>query len=366
MLRVIYALVPLALGATYFFGLRVLAVLTVCNAVGLGAEWLMARQRKAPVSQACLVTCWLYALSLPPTVPLWVAAVGAVVAIVFAKEVFGGFGRNFANPAITGRAFVYLCFPNDLTQQFVPVFKGFPGGLAHWSLESMGRLPEYLSAQLSGAGRGLADAVSQASPMWVAREYGIDAVVNNNHGANLWDMILGSIGGVFQAPGQAAPRILSAGSMGEGCAVLILAAAVYLLWTRTANWRLMLSGFLGLFAANILFRDILGNDGLGGVPPIEWQLFAGTTLYVLVFMVTDPISATKRRAAQWAYGFIIGFLVVLLRWKGVFVAAATFAVLLGNLIGPLLDLGAGAWEDWLKARKASAAPAPQAGPEGRA
>lgn len=354
MLRVIYALVPIALAATYFFGLRVLAVLAVCNAAGLGAEWLMARQRKAPISQACLVTCWLYALSLPPTVPFWVAAVGIVVAIVFAKEVFGGFGRNFSNPAITGRAFVYLCFPNDLTQQFVPVFKGFPGGLAHWSLDSFGRVPEYISAQLSGAGRGLADAVSQASPMWVGREYGVEAVVNAGHGATLWDMVTGSIGGVFQVPGQAAPRILSGGSMGEGCALLILAAAVYLLWTKTANWRLMLSGLLGLLAANVLFRNVMGNDGKGGVPPVEWQLFAGTTFYVLVFMITDPISAPKRRSAQWAYAFLIGFLIVLLRWKGVFVAAATFAVLLGNLVGPLLDLGAGAWEDRLKAVKGGA------------
>ena len=134
MLRVIYALVPIALAATYFFGLRVLAVLAVCNAAGLAAEWLMARQRKAPVSQACLVTCWLYALSLPPTVPFWVAAVGAVVAIVFAKEVFGGFGRNFSNPAITGRAFVYICFPNDLTQQFVPAFN--PGFLGMYTDEA--------------------------------------------------------------------------------------------------------------------------------------------------------------------------------------------------------------------------------------
>jgi len=352
MSRVLYALAPVAIGAVYFFGWRVLAVLAVCNAVGLAAEYIMARQRNAPVSQACLVTCCLYGLSLPPTVPLWIAAVGAVVAIVFAKEVFGGFGRNFANPAITGRAFIYICFPNDLTQQFVPAFKGFPGGFTQWSFDSLGRLPEYLSTQLAGTGRDVVDAVSQASPIWVGREYGLDAVVNSGQGATLWDMLTGSIGGIFQVPGQAAPRILSAGSMGEGCALLIIAAGVYLLITKTANWRLMLSGLVGLLAANVLFRNVLGYNGLGEVPPVEWQLSAGTTLYVLVFMITDPVSATKRRPAQYAYGALIGFLIVLLRFKGVFVAAATFSVLLGNLVGPLLDLGAAAWADWRKARKA--------------
>lgn len=363
MSRVLYALAPVAIGAVYFFGWRVLAVLAVCNAVGLAAEYLMARQRNAPVSQACLVTCCLYGLSLPPTVPLWVAAVGAVVAIVFAKEVFGGFGRNFANPAITGRAFVYICFPNDLTQQFVPAFKGFPGGFTQWSFDSLTRLPEYLSTQLAGTGRDVVDAVSQASPIWVGREYGLDAVVNSGQGATLWDMLTGSIGGIFQVPGQAAPRILSAGSMGEGCALLIIAAGVYLLITKTANWRLMLSGLLGLLAANVLFRNVLGYNGLGEVPPVEWQLLAGTTLFVLVFMITDPVSAPKRRAAQYVYGTLIGFLIVLLRFKGVFVAAATFSVLLGNLVGPLLDLGAAALADWRKARKTLATGGEPAGKE---
>lgn len=351
MLRVVYALIPIAVSAVYFFGWRALAVLAVCNAVGFGAEYIMASRRNAPVSSACLVTCWLYALSLPATVPFWVAAVGVIVAIVFAKEAFGGFGRNFANPAITGRAFVYLCFPNDLTQQFVPVFKGFPGGFAHWSFSAAGRLPEYLAEQAASAGRTAADAISQASPMWVGREYGIEAIKNGGNGATIWDMTLGTIGGMFQAPGQA-PRILSAGSMGEGCAVLIVAAGIYLLWTKTANWRLMAGCLLGLVAANTLFHDVLGYSGVGQVPPLHWQLTAGTTLYVLVFMVTDPVSATKKPPAQWAYAFLIGFLIVVLRWKGVFVAAATFSVLLGNMVGPLLDLGAGAWQDWRKKRKA--------------
>jgi len=346
MTRVLIALVPIAASAVYFFGWRVLAVLAICNAAGFATEHLMARQRGKPVSAACFVTCWLYALSLPPTVPLWIAVVGLVVAILFAKEVFGGFGRNFANPAITGRAFVYICFPNDLTGRFVPAFRGFPGGLTKWSFQALEALPERLAA----GGQAVADAVSQASPMWVGREFGTDALQAAGSGASVRDMLLGSIGGTFQPPGQAT-RILTAGSMGEGCAVLIVLAAIWLLWTKTANWRLMLGGLGGLLAANLLFRNVLGFGATGEVSPLIWQLSAGGTLYVLVFMITDPVSAPKRRPAQLAYGLLIGLLIVVLRWRGVFVAAATFAVLLGNLVAPLLDEAADAW----KARKRPAA-----------
>ena len=348
MFRVLIALAPIVVSGIYFFGWRVLALLAFCTLVGLVTEYVTSRQRGGPVSSACLVTCTLYSLSLPPTVPFWIAGIGILVAILFGKEVFGGFGRNFANPAIVGRAFVYVCFPVPLTAQFVPAFKGFPGGLAHWSFESLQQLPAHLAA----GGRRVADAVSQASPMWVNREFGPEVA---SKAASLWNMLLGNIGGTFTTP-DGSTRILSAGSIGEGCALLIVLAAVYLLITKTANWRLMLSALAGLAAATGLFRHVLGFDGVGEVPTLAFTLLAGTTLYVTVFMVTDPVSAPNRNLARYAYGFFIGFMVVLLRWKGIFVAAASFSVLLGNIIAPLLDLGAEA----LAARKASAVAGPQA------
>jgi len=356
MFRVLVALAPVLVSGIYFFGWRVLALLGFCTLVGLVTEYITSRQRKGPVSTACFVTCTLYALSLPPTVPFWVAGVGILVAILFGKEVFGGFGRNFANPAIVGRAFVYICFPVPLTAQFVPAFKSFPGGLAHWSFESLQQLPAHLSA----GGQRVADAVSQASPMWVNREFGPEVAAK---AASLWEMLLGNIGGVFATP-DGTVRILSAGSIGEGCALLIVLAAVYLLVTKTANWRLMLSTVAGLAAATVLFRNVLGFDGPGEVPTLAFTLLAGTTLYVAVFMVTDPVSAPNKNLARYAYGFFIGFMVVLLRWRGIFVAAASFSVLLGNIIAPLLDLGADAISERKKAKAAGAGRAGQAGAEG--
>ncbi len=337
MLRVVYSLIPLAVSAVYFFGWRVVAILAVVFGCGLVTEYITSKQRGAAISMACLVTCSLYGLSLPVTVPYWIAAVGIIVAILFGKEVFGGFGRNFANPAIVGRAFVYVCFPVALTAKFVPAFKGFPGGFTQWSMEhfvqTTGKLPEYIAV----AGGKVADAVSQASPLWVSREFGVETSMES---ASILDLFLGSIGGIFQSGSES--RVLASGSMGEGCALLIILAGVYLLVTKTANWRLMLSGLIGLVFANVLFRDLLGYAGVGEVPPIYVNLFGGTTMYVIVFMVTCPVTSPKNKLAMLAYGFFIGFMTVFLRWRNIFVAAASFAILLGNIISPLLDLGADA------------------------
>lgn len=339
MMRMLYALAPLALSAVYFFGWRAAGVLAVVFAAGLATEFVMSRQRGGPVSTAGLVTCALFGLSLPATVPMWIAAVGAVVAVLFGKEVFGGFGKNPFNPAIVGRAFVYICFPRELTGHFVPAFERFPGGFARWSFESLKDLPESMAA----TGRTVGDAVSQASPMWANREFGYEAP--------WWRLAVGNISGTFDAGGT--ERVLSAGSMGEGCAVLIVLAAVYLLWTKTANWRLMIPGLLGVVAANVLFRNVLGFDGIGEVAPLHLTLLTGATLYAVVFMITEPVSAAKKKSAQLVYAFTIGFLIVVLRWRGIFVAAATFAILVGNLLAPLLDLAATAHADRKKARAAA-------------
>ena len=323
MMRMAYALSPLAVAAVYFFGWRVVGVLGAVFVAGIVTEWIMASRRGSPLTTAGLITCAIYGLSLPPGVPMWIAAVGAVVATLFGREVFGGFGKNPFNPAIVGRAFVYMCFLKPLTGQFMPAFEGFPGGFAKWAFD------------------GPADAISQASPMWVFRELGVETP--------WWKLALGNLSG----PIEGSDRMLAAGSMGEGCAVLIILAGAYLLYTKTANWRLMLFGLLGVVVSNTLFRNALGFDGLGGVPPLYATLLSGTTLFAVVFMITEPVSAPKKKPAQIVYAFLIGFFVVLLRWRGIFVAAATFSILLGNLLSPWLDLAATQWAARKKAKAAA-------------
>ncbi|MBM4152653.1 MAG: RnfABCDGE type electron transport complex subunit D, partial [Kiritimatiellaceae bacterium] len=126
MRKVEYALMPVLLGAIYFFGWRSLAMVIWVAIVGCATEYLMAKKRGDQVSEAVFVTSLLLGLSLPPTMPFWQAAVGAVVAILFGKEVFGGFPRNVFNPAIVGRGFLYICFPTDMTSKFTAVWNGIP------------------------------------------------------------------------------------------------------------------------------------------------------------------------------------------------------------------------------------------------
>ncbi|MFP4105523.1 MAG: RnfABCDGE type electron transport complex subunit D [Phycisphaerae bacterium] len=354
MKRMIYVLTAVMLSGIYFFGWRVLALVLVSCLTCLVVEGITTRSRKAPISMAVFVTAMLFGLSLPATTPYWVAAVGALVGILFGKEVFGGFGRNFANPAIVGRAFVYISFPTYLTARFVPAFQGFPGGFAHWSWRTAG-IPGWFS-QIPGGPMDV-DAVSMASPMWVSKRYGLSTAFQESS-TNLWEMFLGNINGWFTTPdGQVVP--LTAGSAGEGCTLLIVLAAVYLLWTRTANWRLITGGAIGLAFATVLFRYVLGFDEeKTGVPPLQFTLVAGTTMYALVFMFTDPVSAPRANLAKWAYSFLIGFLVVFLRWRGIFVAAASFSILLGNISAPLIDIWATKYITWRKNRAKAKEPPP--------
>lgn len=306
--RVLIALVPCLIGGVYFFGWRTVALLGIVLAVGCATEYWMASRRGDPLTGACLVSGALLALSLPATTPFWIAAVGIFIGIFFGKEVFGGFGRNVFNPAIVGRGFIYVCFPVELTGQFTPVYAGFPGGFAHWG--PLTRL------------EGL-EAVTSATPMWARRDYGFTTDVS--------DLFLGTIRGTFGEPEQ----VLAAGSIGEVSALLVLLGGVYLLWTKTANWRLVVGSLAGATVASLVFRHALGAEG---VPPLLWSLSSGAMLYACFFMVTDPVSAPKDKQAQWIYAVFIGVMIVFLRWKSVFSGAVAFAILLGNTVGPTVEL----------------------------
>ena len=332
MLRVLYALVPVGLCAVYYFGWRVAAILVISAVFCFVTEWAMATRRNGKISYACFVTAGLYALSLPPTVPFWIVAVGAIVAILFGKEAFGGFGRNIFNPAIVGRAFVYVCFPIELTARFVPVFTGFPGGFGAWDFAGSRPIPRFLTE----LDLTITDAVTAATPMWARRDFGY--VTDTLH------LATGNIGGVFASKGTT--HVLAAGSAGEVCAVVILIGAVYLLVTKTAQWRLMVSPLIGAAGLSIFLRNVMGIEA---VPPLLFTLFSGALVYAAVFMVTDPVSAPNLSLSQWIYGIFIGGMIVFFRFKGIFAGGVAFSILLGNMLAPSLDL----WIKRTKTKKAS-------------
>lgn len=301
MRRVLYSLVPIFAYSVYMYGVRTLAVVAVVFPLGILTEYLFEKKRNKKTSEAVLVTCSLYALSMPPAAPLWIVALGIIFAVFMAKEVYGGFGRNVFNPAIAGRLFVYISFATAMQSGFVP-FGSFGLPLD----ATTGATP--LALMRSGA----------ASPSWL-------------------DLILG----------------LRTGSIGEGSALLILAAAIYLIATKTASWRIIVSTFV---SGTVLTGAFL-VAGTAKALPLE-SLLAGSFLFVTVFMATDPVSAPKKPGAQWFYGAIIGVVTVLVRTFSLFPEGTSFGVLMGNTAASLLDELVGKAKG--KAKKAAAG-APAAG-----
>jgi Na+-transporting NADH:ubiquinone oxidoreductase subunit B len=289
MVQVVISLIPVMLASVYFFGWRSAVIMAECVVVGTVAEWLFCRKRNEKVSQAVLVTALLLALTLPPTVPYSVAAVGVIVAIVFGKEVFGGFGRNVYNPALVGRCFIYICFPVSMTSQWLPPFSGGTG-FARWT--------------------GSADAITRATPLMTYKA---------GEGAEeLSNLFFGNI----------------SGSLGATSSVLILLAGLYLIVKKTANWRIIVACLLGGVAFSALFHWGIGS---ATVPGPLFTLLAGGFLFGSVFMATDPVSSPSTNMGRWFYGIAIGGLAVIMRGFSNFPEGIMFAILLMNTFVPIGD-----------------------------
>jgi len=282
MRKVLYALAPIYLYSIWMYGLRVLFSAAIVFILGIGTEWVFERGKSGKVSEAVLVTCALYALAFPPRTPVWILGLGIVFAVSLAKGAYGGFGRNIFNPAIAGRAFVYISFAVVLSASYT----------------SFGNF-----------GIGAADVVASATPLGAMRA---------GQGTDILDLLLG----------------LRPGAMGEGMVLLVAAAAIYLIATKTASWRIILSSIAAAAALNAALW-------YGGVPkalPME-SLLAGSFLFVTVFMATDPVSAPKRQPSHYIYGALVGFTVVVLRTFSAFPEGTSFALLLANTFATLIDIG---------------------------
>jgi len=292
MRTVIISLIPLILSSVYFFGWRGFILLLWVSLWGILTEWIFQRKNNKPVSEAILVTCILYTLTLPPSTPYWIAGVGIIFGTVFAKEVFGGFGRNIFNPALIARAFVYVSFPEALTMKWSVVSQNFPGGFTTYLTEGI-------------------DAISKSTPMLVFRETGEIAEYLN--------LFFGNI----------------SGSLGETSAILIILAAIYLIYTKTASWQTMAGVSIGF----ILLSSVLNLLGVTQVPTPLFGVLSGGFLFGTVFMATDPISSPKTVEGKWIYGILIGIITVIIRGYALFAGGIMFAILIGNTFAPIIDEG---------------------------
>jgi Na+-transporting NADH:ubiquinone oxidoreductase subunit B len=263
-----------------------LPVLLVTFIVGGFWEVLFAVVRGKEINEGFLVTGSLFPLICPPTIPLWQVALGITFGVVIGKEIFGGTGRNFLNPALTGRAFLYFAYP----------------------------------AQNSGDRNWIAvDGYSGATLLSKAAEGGMQAV---NQTADWLSAFLGTI----------------PGSMGETSTLACLFGAAVLIITGVGSWRIMLSVLLGAALTVTLFNIIGSSTNPMFALPFHWHLVLGGFAFGLVFMATDPVSGAMTPEGQWFYGLLIGTMCILIRVVNpAFPEGMMLAILFGNVCAPLID-----------------------------
>jgi len=268
-------------GAVYFIPL-----LIISYTVGGIWETIFSVVRGHEINEGFLVTGMLFPLILPPMIPLWQAALGISFGVVIGKEVFGGVGKNFINPALTGRAFLFFAYPVQIS------------GDAVWTA---------------------VDGFSGATPLSTAATGGLEALEKS---VTWFDAFVGVI----------------PGSMGETSALACLFGALVLIISGVGSWRIILSVILGAVVLSGFF-NYLGSDTnyMFSVTPM-WHLVLGGLAFGAVFMATDPVSGSMTAKGQWIYGFLIGIMVILIRVVNpAFPEGMMLAILFGNLCAPVID-----------------------------
>lgn len=270
-------------GLLYF-----LPIYIVTLVVGGFWEALFATLRKQEINEGFLVTSWLFVATLPATIPLWQVALGISFGVVIGKEVFGGTGKNFLNPALVGRAFLFFAYPAQMSGDsvWVPV-----------------------------------DTFSGATPLALAATGGVTAI--NEAGISWQSAFIGTI----------------PGSLGETSALACLVGALFLIYTGIASGRIILGVLFGMLVASLLANWVgVSNDNPYHLLPWHWHLVLGGAAFGLVFMATDPVSAAMTPTGKWVFGLFIGAVCILIRVANpAYAEGMMLAILLGNVFAPLID-----------------------------
>jgi Na+-transporting NADH:ubiquinone oxidoreductase subunit B len=276
-------------GALYFVPLY-----AVTMVVGLAWEVAFSIVRRTEVNEGFFVTGILYVLTLPPTTPLWQAALGISFGVVLAKEVFGGTGMNFINPALAARAFLFFAYPAQITGD--RVWTAVPEGAA---------VDGFSGATLLAQMRVMTGSFADTGFSW-------------------WNAFVG----------------LEPGSMGETSALACLAGAALLLVTKIASWRTMAGVVLGTVAMALVFNAIGSATNPWFGVPFWWHMVLGGWAFGTVFMATDPVTSPFTETGKWIYGFLIGALVVLIRIVNpAYPEAMMLVILFMNVMAPVIDYG---------------------------
>ena len=265
--------------------LKVLPLYLVSYIVGLAIEFAGAQIKGEEVNEGYLVSGFLIPLIVPVDVPLWMLAVAVAFAVIFGKEVFGGTGMNFLNPALLARAFLFFSYPSKMS------------GSEVWIAHRCG-----------------ADAITGATPLTFLGD-GMDALGAN--GYTFWNMFAGTI----------------PGSVGETSVIAILIGAFIILWTGVASWKIMLSSVAGALLVGWI-GTLCGVTDI----PAYYQLVMGGFAFGTVFMATDPVTSAQTETGKWIYGFLVGALCVTVRFFNPgYAEGMMLAILLMNTFAPLID-----------------------------
>lgn len=269
-------------GALYFFPVYIVTLVA-------GGVWevLFATVRKHDVNEGFFVSSILFALTVPPNIPLWQVAIGISFGVVVGKEVFGGTGKNFMNPALTGRAFLYFAYPASMSGDSVwTAVDGFSG-----------------ATSLGLAALGGVEAIKASGISWFGTFFGIEQ-----------------------------------GSMGETSVLACMIGAAFLIYTRIASWRIMAGSVLGMIATSTLFNVIGSDTDPMFAMPWYWHLTLGGFAFGTVYMATDPVSAAQTQLGRWIFGALVGVMTVLIRVVNpAFPEGIMLAILFSNIFAPLID-----------------------------
>ena len=268
--------------------LAVIPKVLVSYIVGLGIEFAWAQWKHEEIQEGYLVSGIIIPLIIPVTTPLWMMAVAIAFAVIIAKEIFGGTGMNFLNVALVARAFLFFSYPSKMSGESVWV----------------------ANDTIFGLGNQLADGFTMATPLGLMGQH----LPTNT---SLMDMIVG----------------LMPGSIGETSVIAIGVGAIILLWSGVASWKTMLSVFLGGGLTGALFQSL-------GLSPLAWyeHLFLGGFAFGAVFMATDPVTSARTETGKWIYGFLIGFMAIIIRlFNPGYPEGMMLAILFMNVFAPLID-----------------------------
>jgi len=279
----------------WFGFLKILPIIIVSYVVGLGIEIAFAQMRNEEVAEGYFVSGMLIPLVMPADVPLWMVAVATVFAVVIGKEVFGGTGMNILNPALVARAFLFFAYPSHMSGDKVWI-----AGL--------------------GDGTGIVDGYSGATILGQAASNTSTFVNGLGESYTTMDMFLGFI----------------PGSIGETSTLAILIGAVILILTGVASWKVIFSVFAGGAVMGLILNLFAVNEFMA--LPFWEHLALGGFAFGAVFMATDPVTATQTEKGKWIYGFLIGFLAILIRvLNPAYPEGVMMAILLMNVFAPLID-----------------------------